>query len=687
MDIRMANGSGRKALFIGITVGFLPVLITAAVAYSFGPMFHYLKSDISSFESVALVASQTSFHVVACLLTDLEILNSEIGRLAIASSMISNICSLSVLVTTLAVTESLKEGANVKDGFYRIGSMLGLVLFMHVLMRPIMHWIVRRVPEGTNRVRGLDVFIVSVMILVSTFVGQCLGQPPGMGPLILGLAVPPGPPLAETIEDKLETIVSYVFLPLFYVASSAKSGGEINYIFIPPTVQPDGTVSKMVPAPHILALLIAFLAFLIKILGTILPSMCSGVSFNDSLVLGLILASQGLVDLIYFSGALAYDHIDPKFYTILIYVSMATSGLTSVLVKVMYRSSMDHLAYTKRSIGDSLDVTNFQILACVYRDYNVPNVIKILEASNATDKSPISLYLLHLIALRRIAPPFLISHKRFDDSSIFYNRSKHIINAFRLFQKQNTKKVSLDSFSALCPCSTMHQDICSLAVDKTATLIILPFHRQFNLDGIIEANTTIRNVNSNVLKYSPCSVGILIDQRRISASKSTTQSKSSFHIALIFLGGADDREALTYGMRMVDNPSNTITVIRFRLVGDLNGNLTKDFNLDVDLLDEFKGKFLGKEGVNYIEEEVSDGFGILEVLREFADTFDLIMVGRQHGKKRKIFNRFTEWIEYPELGFMGDMLASSKLHEEASILVLQRNFQISVDRSNYTLHV
>ncbi|KAL5711582.1 hypothetical protein ACHQM5_022013 [Ranunculus cassubicifolius] len=672
MEFRMVEELGRTPVNIGLAVGFAPMIVTYLVAmvYNFFNGEHDFKAAFM-IATVSSSESQTSFHTVALFLADLKILNSEIGRLAVATSMISYTCSFSLMMILLTFSEAYTSGP--RKGLLVVGSFLCFILFIIFVLKPIMHWMIKQCPPGSATMKDAHVFIVFLMVLLCAGLGEVLGHKSVIGPLILGLCVPPGPPLAETVEDRLESMVSLVLMPLFYVANCGK------------------LVTRSASLRTVLAVVsIIVLAFATKVTAAILPSMYSGVSLSDSLVLGLILASQGVTDLIIFGGGLAHNLISPEVYTIMIYCAVAVAGMTSILVKTIYKPSMDYSAYTRRSLGDIMPNTRFQILTCIYRDINVPGIINLLEASNAMDESPITLYLLHLIELKRVAPPFLIAHKRQDDNSIYYNRSEHIINAFRLFEQHNNKKVLLNSFSSLSPCVTMHQDICSLAVDKRVSLIILPFHRQFNLDGTMEAKTTLRNVNCSVLKFSPCSVGILIDRRSMPTNNLSSRGKPLFHIAIIFLGGADDREVLTYGMRMVEDPNTRLTVLRFSLLGEKKSNLRKDKKLDVELLDDFRHKYVGKGGINYREEVMSDVFGILNALREIKNKFDLIMVGRQHRQESELFEGVSEWNEFPELGFMGDFFATSNLQEDASILVMQQKYQIPEDlvhQRNYRIHV
>ncbi|PIA37456.1 hypothetical protein AQUCO_03000199v1 [Aquilegia coerulea] len=665
MDINMITKSGAKSLVIGFASFAFPLIITMPVAFI---VKSYLTSDTnlgSMLPYIALTESQTSFHVIFSLLADLKLLNSEIGRLAMSSSMISNVFCFITLLLKMTLEESFQASSS-NWSVLKVTSIVCMVMVVMYIMRPIMLWIVRQTPEGSSNVKEVHVLLIFLMVLATSFFGQVVGQPVLFGPMILGLAVPPGPPLGTTLQSKLDSVVSSILLPLYYVGSVGR------------TDRLDITATGLR-----LVMLIAFLAFLGKLIGAVLPSMYCEMPFQDALALGLIMGSQGLVDLHLYRRALFFGVINNGVYTIMIYCSVVIAGTTSIWVKFMYRPSRRYML-SKSTLQQNINSTEFRILACVYRESNAPTIIEILEASNPVRESPIGVYLLHLIELQRIATPLLIAHRKNDTYSIHYNRSRRIINAFNLFEKQNQGLVSLMSFTAMSPYGSMHDDICSLAVDRKTSLIILPFHKQRTLDGLVETNNSIRSVNRNVLQLSPCSVGILIDRGDPSTgtSRMLGTKDAYYNIAIIFLGGADDREVLTYAMRMGDHPHTTLTVIRFRPADDKEATImTKDKRLDTEIISEYKHRFMGNDRMSYREEVVNDGIGIITVTKAMGDSYDLIMVGRQHsGRESDLVNKgLVEWNEYPELGFLGDMFATSESQTEVSILVLQQHCYISED--------
>ncbi|GFY80196.1 cation/hydrogen exchanger 15 [Actinidia rufa] len=85
----------------------------------------------------------------------------------------------------------------------------------------------------------------------------------------------------------------------------------------------------------------------------------------------------------------------------------------------------------------------------------------------------------------------------------------------------------------LTPQCMNYEEICNLAEDKRVAFIIVPFHKQPTVDGGMESdNLKIRMLNQNV----------------------------SHNTAVLFFGGVDDIEALSYAVRMSEHPGNTLKI-------------------------------------------------------------------------------------------------------------------------------
>ncbi|KAJ8526788.1 hypothetical protein K7X08_029265 [Anisodus acutangulus] len=221
-------------------------------------------------------------------------------------------------------------------------------------------------------------------------------------------------------------------------------------------------------------------------------------------------------------------------------------------------------------------------------------------------------------------------------------QSDHIINAFENFKK-NVGCVYVQPLTAISPNYTMHEDICVLAEDKRVALIIIPFHKQQTVDGGMEAtNPAFRTINQNLLANAPCSVGILVD-RGLKTAIEATRSNS-----------ANNRN---------DHNHRILTVVT---------EADREKQLDEEYVKEFRARTTNNESIIYTGGVVNHGEETVAAIRSIDNSHDLFIVGRGQGTVSPLTAGLTDWSECPELGAIGDLLASSDFAMSASVLVVQQ---------------
>uniref|UniRef100_A0A803MDQ8 Uncharacterized protein n=2 Tax=Chenopodium quinoa TaxID=63459 RepID=A0A803MDQ8_CHEQI len=372
--------------------------------------------------------------------------------------------------------------------------------------------------------------------------------------------------------------------------------------------------------------------------------------------------------------------------------------------------------YDQRSLQGANFSEKLKLITCIHSTRNVRSIINLLEISNITVQHPASVHVTHLIELLGHAPAMLIEHE--SQGSFFWNlgsklfcdrgraESDQIIKEFIEYTDQHGNSTSsLKVFTVVSPINTMHEDICSLAEDKHASLIILPFHKQQGVDGKLEdTNIEFGGVNQNVLDVAPCSVASLVDRGlRVDSMSSSSELYSDdgqgceqVQIAMIYIGGCDDREALTYAWRMAGHSSVNLTVIRFlegEQLSDIDQpidyldfgdsdveveNLTisaqklREIQVDNEFLMDFQEQTSYDRSICYLEKFINCPGEIISSLREMGHDFDLYMVGK--GQSRLSFPTIglVKWSEFRELGPIGDILITSEFTSTASVLVMQQ---------------
>ncbi|XP_073012242.1 cation/H(+) antiporter 15-like [Typha latifolia] len=662
-DLGMIPKSGKKAAAIAFLGTFLPVASILGTAY-------FLRSHIPPrFRERLLLAnlasrwSMTSYTVLSCALSELNLLTSKLGRLAMSASLIADFANTFVnagVTGYILLYQAYKPHLAVAS----IIAFSCFVMFLVLVARPLAIWLIRRTPEG-----GLleEASLISILLLAlgCGLISEVLGYHATMGPFFLGLLLPGGEPLGVTVVERLDRLVAGVFLPVFVTLAglrmdiaSLKELGQWGFME-----------------------LFMVLAVIAKFVGTAGPCLYCQMPLRDAISFGLMMNFKGIFEVNYASQWQDDKILDNQLFTILLLTVLILGGGTAALVKHLYRPEDRFVAYRRRTIQHSKHSDELRVLACIHSSFDVNPVLSLLDASNPSRDSPMCVYLLHLIQLAGRANAVLAPHMRGPTKiSSSASESDRIVNAFRYFEQQRSAGISVLPYVCISPYATMHDDICSVAMDKKVTLVLVPFHKQLTIDGTTEAsNPAIQTVNTNVLSYAPCSVGILVD-RGLSGGVVNAGSLSH-HVAVYFLGGADDREALAYAMRMAVDPMVRLTVIRFRQPNEWKCQEdVAEGQLDDEVVDELVRTMADGTRVVYREEVARDGEGMVGIIRETSLRFSLLMVGRRQGKESPLTEALSMWSEHPELGIIGDLLASTDFGCMVPTLVVQQQTRVGGGR-------
>ncbi|KAF6145005.1 hypothetical protein GIB67_013356 [Kingdonia uniflora] len=672
MDIGEIKQTGRKAIFVAV-VGMIPPLLIGTITTFLFRKF-VSGDEIKQFSFAIFMGLEvytTSFPTLARILAELKLLNTELGRISMSAAMLNDMCAWILLILGIAIPDDSNKGMS---SLFLILASFVFVMFLIYAVRPGIQWMIRHTPNGES-VNDFCICLILTGVMVCGFITEAIGSHSIFGAFAFGLIIPNGP-LATMLIERLDDFVTTLLLPLYFAKTGLRTDiTQLNYL-------------------HALVyIFIMLLASVGRDIGTLLITRFYNMPFSEGCTLATLLHSKGLIGAIVINVGWDQKVLDVNAYTVMMIAATLTTGLVVPGVLLIYKPPRRLVSYRK-TIQNSKHDVKLRILACIHTLRNVPTIINLLEISNPTKTSPITVYALQLVELTgraaRASAMLIVHHKVAPATNRTQAQSQNIINAFEKFEI-DVKEVSVKPLTAISPYSTMHKDICNLAEDKHITFIILPFHKQPTADGDMEAtNPIFRTLNENVLANAPCSVGILVD-RGIGTPYQTT----SHHIAMLFFGGPDDREALSYAWRMAEDNKIKLTVFRYlqevesrtmeydpnpirddRILTDRE----KEKQLDDEYIIEFKLKMLSnKEKVLYKEKVVSNAVETVASVRSVDNTYDFFIVGKGRGIENPLTAGITDWSECPELGGIGDLLASSDSLATVSVLVVQQYLGPEID--------
>ncbi|KAL5832827.1 hypothetical protein ACOSQ3_016501 [Xanthoceras sorbifolium] len=690
MDLSIVRYLDKKSLSIAVA-GILIPIAAAAGMYQL-PKYTLYGNKLGGSEMPltwgftfwSITLSITSFPDLARILADVKLLHTDIGRTALSAAIISDITVWVLLVFAITIVDKTEVV------HMTVLPTIAFLLTCWFLLRPAIAWMIRKTKtRGGGDFSEMHINFILTGVAICGMITDACGAHSMIGGFMLGFIVPKGD-LAMKIMERIEEFVTGIMLPVFFMIN----GFRTNFFdLISGAIHVGG-------ATTLVAITIG--ATSAKILSTVLVSIWFGMSPRDGLALGSLLNTKGVLAIIVLNEGRSLKMLDNKTMAIMLFAVLFMTALVGPIFSIANKTSKRVGIYKQRTIQRTNHDSEIRILACIHSIRNISSIIKILEVSNATKRSPISVFAVHLVELTGSASAMLIVHDSYRTNTSNHPPSREkaesdqIIGAFVEYESRNPA-VSVHPLSAVSPYNTMHEDICNLAEDNHVAMILVPFHKEATADGGLQGeNRNVKEVNQKLLDAAPCSVGIFVD-RGLGSSSLTDANSGLLRLAVIFIGGLDDQEALSYGWKMAGGTQYvSLTVVRFLPGNDaklnddhapVNENNNKQADLDLDtttdsggtgkdnfddeFVNEFRFKTMCDQSITYHEKILNTWVEVVKSMKTTYNDYDLYIVGRGRGVKSPLTTGLSEWCDNPELGPIGDLLVSSDFTGLASVLVMQ----------------
>ncbi|GMH30080.1 hypothetical protein Nepgr_031923 [Nepenthes gracilis] len=701
LDLSSIRRTGKRALGIAFAGISLPFLFGAGVNYVLRHALHGANrvSYGQSLVFMGVALSITAFPVLARILAELKLLTTHVGEIAMAAAAFNDVVAWIMLALAIALTGS-RPGPDHRSPLtpvWVLASGVAFVVFMLVVVRPAMSWVASRCSPDHDIVDEGYICVALAGVMVSGFMTDLIGIHAIFGAFVFGLTIPKGGDFASRLMKRIEDFVSTLLLPLYFASSGLKTD-----------------VAKIhgAEAWGLLALVIST-ACAGKILGTFLVAMMCAIPARDSLALGVLMNTKGLVELIVLNIGREKKVLSDEMFTILVLMALFTTFITTPAVQVIYNPSQESSSHCRRhrrlnipwplSSEGSTARNEFRILTCIHGPGNVPAMVNLVELIRTTSKTlpPLKLYAMHLVELTDRSSSIMMVQRARRNGHPFVGRLSRgkpplydqATVGFKAYAEAS--HVVVRPMTAISALHTMHEDICHVAKHKRVEMIILPFHKQWSGDGEngVEELENLghgwRVVNQRVLQKLPCSAAVLVD--RGFSSRWQEVEDDLKRICVVFFGGPDDRKALELGGRMLESSAVRVTIVQFVEQGGIrrDGNMLQLSpedcrkksdclstspdcrSQDKELDEEELAGFLMRWG-KMVEYSVRMAKDMVEEVVSIGQRgeYDLIIAGKGRSASKMVAAQLVEHQVYPELGPIGDLLASSNHQILSSVLIV-----------------
>ena len=308
LDLKVLKSKAHDAIVISHASIIIPFALGMVLAYfiydSFAPEgINFLS--FSLFMGIAM--SITAFPVLARIVQERGIHKTKLGTVVLTSAAADDITAWCILAVVIAI---VKAGSFV-SALYVVGMALVYVFLMMKLVRPFL----KRIGQLNANKTTLSKPVVAIFLLVlvlSSYATEVIGIHALFGAFMTGAIMPDNNRFRHMFVEKVEDVAVVLFLPLFFVYTGLRTEiGLLNDIYL-----------------WKIAGLIILVAVTGKFIGSALAAKYVGQSWKDSLTIGALMNTRGLMELIALNIGFELGVLTPEVFAMMVIMALATTFMT-----------------------------------------------------------------------------------------------------------------------------------------------------------------------------------------------------------------------------------------------------------------------------------------------------------------------------------------------------------------------
>jgi Kef-type K+ transport system membrane component KefB len=267
-------------------------------------------TSFALFMGVAM--SITAFPVLARILSDRGMTRSELGVIALACAAAGDVTAWCLLAFVVGVVQA-EVGSALLVAVYTLGFIALMFLAVKVLVAKLVQ---RR--GGGSAGQG-TIALVLVLMLLSALTTEQIGVHAVFGAFLFGAIVPRETGLPRVLTSRMEDLVTILLLPAFFAFTGMRT--EISLV--------------STAAEWAIVLLIIAVATLGKFGGTLAAARLTGMDWQSSASLGILMNTRGLMELIVLNIGLDLGVISPALFTMMVIMALVTTIATTPLLELV----------------------------------------------------------------------------------------------------------------------------------------------------------------------------------------------------------------------------------------------------------------------------------------------------------------------------------------------------------------
>jgi Kef-type K+ transport system membrane component KefB len=373
LDIKVLKNKASEAIVISHASIVIPFALGIGLSYYVYDKFAPEGVEFLSFSLfMGIAMSITAFPVLARIVQERGIHKTKLGAIVITCAAADDITAWCLLAVVIAI---VKAGDFI-GSLYVISLALFYVLAMIFIVKPFL----KRIGDlyGSKDSIGKPVMAIFFLFLIlSSYATEVIGIHALFGAFMMGAIMPDVSKFRMIFIEKVEDVAVILLLPLFFVFTGLKTEvGLIN----------DSYLWKVTGA-------IILVAVIGKFLGSALAAKFVGQSWKDSLTIGALMNTRGLMELIVLNIGLELKVLTAEVFTMMVIMALVTTFMTGPALDLI-----NFIFKSKAVIDDEETITDnkYRVLISFGNNEKGKSLLRLANSLTKKQKNKSSVTAMHL---------------------------------------------------------------------------------------------------------------------------------------------------------------------------------------------------------------------------------------------------------------------------------------------------
>ena len=354
IDMNVLKNKAHDAVVISHAGIMVPFSLGMGLAYFIYQSFAPVGVTFTSFGLfVGIAMSITAFPVLARIVQERGIHKTRLGTVVITCAAADDITGWSILAAVIAIA---KAGSFVSS-LYTILLALVYVFLMIKIVRPFLKRVGELYSSGASMSKSI-VAIFFVTLILSAWATEIIGIHALFGAFMAGAIMPANQKFRNIFIDKVEDIALVLLLPLFFVFTGLRTEiGLLNDVYL-----------------WKITGLIILVAITGKFIGSALAAKFVRQSWKDSLTIGALMNTRGLMELVVLNIGYDLGILTPIVFSMMVIMALVTTFMTGPaldLINWLFKSK------TEDKINEISKINKFKILVSFGNPVNSKPLVRL----------------------------------------------------------------------------------------------------------------------------------------------------------------------------------------------------------------------------------------------------------------------------------------------------------------------